>query len=498
MEPLLEVRDIGKVFGNFPALSEVSLQLSAGSVHAVMGENGAGKSTLMKLIAGVFQPSAGAIRLRGQDVAWADPQQARSSGVSTIFQEFVLLPNLSVAENLFLGREPRTRFGLIDKAVMKRDAAAVLGKLGLAFDPDRMTSTLGVAEQQLVEIAKGVLKDADVFVFDEPTAALGDAEVERLFVLIRSLQKDGKGILYISHRLPEVFALADTVTVLKDGRHVRTDPIHAVTSESLVYAMVGRDLTQMFPARLERIDQRSTSALALREGVAPALAGPIDLDLRTREIVGLAGLEGQGQREITRTLFGAHPLAGGRIEVKGRPIALGSPREAMSHRIGLLPEDRKAEGLYPTLSVSDNIGASLMPERPLWRQNPSVKAEILKQIAALNVRLASPRQAISGLSGGNQQKALLARWLLRGVDVLICEEPTRGVDVGAKSEIYRLLRELADGGCAILVTSRELPELLGLCDRIVVIRSGRTVAEFRGREATEEAVMLAAVHGGTC
>ena len=498
MQPLLEMRDIGKTFGAFPALADVSLRLEAGSVHAVMGENGAGKSTLMKLIAGVFPPSAGAIRLRGRDVAWSDPQDARNGGISTIFQEFVLLPNLSVAENLFLGREPRTAFGFIDRAAMARDAAAVLTRLGLPLEPDRITASLSVAEQQLVEIAKGVMKDADVFVFDEPTAALGDAEVDRLFVLIRELKAAGKGILYISHRLPEVFALADTVTVLKDGRHVRTDPIAAVTAESLVFAMVGRDLTQMFPARPERLDPRSAPALALRDGVAPDLAGPISLALRTHEIVGLAGLEGQGQREVTRALFGAHPLDSGHVERKGHAIAFASPREAMRHRVGLLPEDRKAEGIYPTLSVSDNISAGLLPERALWRRGPQAVQAIGEQIKSLQIRLATPKQPIAGLSGGNQQKALLARWLVRGVDVLICEEPTRGVDVGAKSEIYRLLRELADRGCAILVTSRELPELLGLCDRIVVMRSGQAVAEFPGRDTTEEAVMFAAAHGARC
>ena len=498
MQPLLEVRGIGKSFGRFAALADVSLQLQPGSVHAVMGENGAGKSTLMKLIAGVFAPTTGTIRLRGADVAWADPEQARSSGISTIFQEFVLLPNLSVAENLHLGREPRTRLGFTDRKAMHRDTAAALGKLGLSFDPDRITSSLSVAEQQLVEIAKGVLKVADVFVFDEPTAALGDSEVERLFTLIRDLRAAGKGILYISHRLPEIFALADTVTVLKDGRHIRTDPIAAVTPESLVFAMVGRELTQLFPPRLERLDPRSTVAITLRDGIAEGLKGPIDLALRTHEIVGLAGLEGQGQRELTRSLFGAHSLLGGRIELGGHAISLKTPREAMGNRIGLLPEDRKAEGIYPTLSVSDNITAGLLPERPPWTPGPSAAADVAKQIASLKVRLASPKQPIASLSGGNQQKALLARWLLRGVDVLICEEPTRGVDVGAKSEIYRLLRELADGGCAVLVTSRELPELLGLCDRIAVMRAGQIVAEMPARDATEESVMSAAVHDAPC
>ena len=496
--PLLDVRNIGKSFGAFVALADVSLQLQPGSVHAVMGENGAGKSTLMKLIAGVFTPSTGSIRLRGQDVSWVDPQHARSSGISTIFQEFVLLPNLSVAENLFLGREPRTAAGLIDKAAMARDAAAVLTRLGLSFNPDRITSSLTIAEQQLVEIAKGVLKDADVFVFDEPTAALGDAEVDRLFLLIRELQGAGKGILYISHRLPEVFALADTVTVLKDGRHVQTFPIEEVTSDTLVFAMVGRELTQMFPPRPEHLSPESTPALSLHDGVAADLAGPINLDLRTHEIVGLAGLEGQGQREVTRALFGAHRLDRGRLELKGRPVSFSSPRDAMSNRVGLLPEDRKGEGIYPTLSVIDNIRAGLLPELHLWRRAPAAMAAVLKQIASLKVRLATPKQPISGLSGGNQQKALLARWLVRGVDVLICEEPTRGVDVGAKSEIYRLLRELADSGRAVLVTSRELPELLGLCDRIVVMRGGKAVGELPGRGATEEAVMSLAVHGASC
>ncbi|MBL8578299.1 MAG: sugar ABC transporter ATP-binding protein [Mesorhizobium sp.] len=492
---LLEVRDITKSFGPVQALRGVSLGLKPGSVHAVLGENGAGKSTLMKIISGVFPPTSGKISIGGESVEWHNSEQARAAGVSTIFQEFILLPNLSVAENLFLGREPRSALGLIDRKRMYQESRRILEGVGLDLDPAVLTGSLRVAEQQMVEIAKGVMRDARVFVFDEPTAALGDREAQKLFELIRKLQSEGKGILYISHRLPELFELCDEVTVLKDGQFAGHFMMKDTNAEELVTTMVGRSLDQLYPPR--RTDEAAGSpALELRDVVVEGLKGPVNFTLRRNEIVGLAGLEGQGQIEITRAIFEGHTLVSGEILFDGKALAHSGPSEGIGAGIGLIPEDRKVEGLFLSLSVERNISAGLLPGKSLASVAPTARADIAEQVKRLRIRLRDVKQSIRELSGGNQQKVLLARWLVRGVNLLICEEPTRGVDIGAKSEIYALLRELADSGVAVLVTSRELPELIGLCDRIIVVREGATVTEFRGEDATEEKIMAAAIHGG--
>ena len=493
-DTLLEVETITKTFGQVTALRGVSLRLRPGRVHAVLGENGAGKSTLMKIISGVYPPTSGTIRVGGIPASWARAEHARSAGISTIFQEFILLPNLSVAENLFLGREPRNRFGLIDYAAMRRESRRILDDLSLAIDPDMLTGSLRVADQQMIEIAKGVMRDASVFVFDEPTAALGDREAEKLFGIIRRLKGQGKGILYISHRLPELFELCDEVTVLKDGQFVGHFNISDTTPNELVTAMVGRSFEQLFPARSSRPGS-ANPRLRLRDVVVEGLAGPVNFEIGRYEIVGLAGLEGQGQIEITRAIFEGHTLISGEILLDGSPFGHAGPAGGIAAGIGLIPEDRKADGLFLPLSVASNVAAGLLPGIGLARSAPRDRAGIEDQVRRLNIRLSGTDQAIGELSGGNQQKALLARWMMRDLRLLICEEPTRGVDIGAKSEIYALLRELAESGVPVLVTSRELPELIGLCDRIVVVREGATVADLPGATATEEAIMAAAIGG---
>jgi len=492
---LLEAVDITKSFGPVHALRGVSLRLRPGSVHAVLGENGAGKSTLMKIISGVYSPTTGTLKVAGEQVDWYRAEQARAAGISTIFQEFILLPNLSVAENLFLGREPRTAFGLIDRARMREESRRILEGVGLDLDPDVLTGSLRVAEQQMVEIAKGVMRDARIFVFDEPTAALGDREAQKLFDLIRRLQSEGKGVLYISHRLPELFELCDEVTVLKDGQFAGHFLMKDTNAEQLVTTMVGRSLDQLYPPR-RPADAAGAPALELRDVVVEGLRGPVNFTVGRNEIVGLAGLEGQGQIEITRAIYEGHTLVSGEIRFEGKSFDHSGPSGGIGAGIGLIPEDRKTEGLFLSLSVARNISAGLLPGRGLARPAPVARRSIADQVKRLRIRLRNVGQSIRELSGGNQQKALLARWLVRGVKLLICEEPTRGVDIGAKSEIYALLRELADGGVPVLVTSRELPELIGLCDRIVVIRDGATVAEFQGEDATEEKIMAAAIEGG--
>ncbi len=492
---VLEAEDISKSFGSVKALQGVSLRLRPGSVHAVLGENGAGKSTLMKIISGVYQASSGTLRVDGVEMRWHRAEQARAAGISTIFQEFILLPNLSVAENLFLGHEPQNALGLIDRQRMRRESQRILEAVGLALDPEVLTGSLRVAEQQMVEIAKGVMRDARIFVFDEPTAALGDREARRLFDLIHRLRSEGKGILYISHRLPELFELCDEVTVLKDGQFAGHFAIAETSSEQLVATMVGRSLDQLYPPR--RPPGSAGAPLLEMRGVAAAgLKGPVDLSIGRNEIVGLAGLEGQGQIAITRAIFeGLGPGASGEIRFGGEALRHSGPAGGIAAGIGLIPEDRKAEGLFLSLSVKRNITVSLLPGRRLARPAPTVRQAVAEQVKRLRIRLRGVGQAIRELSGGNQQKALLARWMVRGVKLLICEEPTRGVDIGAKSEIYTLLRELADSGVPVLVTSRELLELIGLCDRIVVVRDGATVAQFCGEGASEEKIMGSAVGG---
>lgn len=492
---LLEAQDIAKSFGPVQALRGVSLALRPGSVHAVLGENGAGKSTLMKIISGVFPPSSGTLRIDGEAVHWTRAEQARAAGVSTIFQEFILLPNLSVAENLFLGRELRTPFGFLDRRRMNAEARQILDGLGLDIDPEVVTGRLRVAEQQMVEIAKGVMRDARIFVFDEPTAALGDREAAKLFELIHRLRSQGKGVLYISHRLPELFELSDEVTVLKDGQFAGRFMTKDTNAEELVTTMVGRSLDQLYPHR-HPVEAAGAPTLVMRDVVVAGLSGPVNLTLGRNEIVGLAGLEGQGQIEITRAIYEGHALTAGTVTFEGRTLDHSGPAGGIDAGIGLIPEDRKVDGLFLPLSVAENISVGLLPGRGLATTAPTARMEVAGQVERLRIRLRDTGQPIRELSGGNQQKALLARWLVRGVKLLICEEPTRGVDIGAKSEIYALLRELADSGVPVLVTSRELPELIGLCDRIVVVRDGATVAEFRGEDATEENIMAAAIEGG--
>jgi ribose transport system ATP-binding protein len=490
---LLEATNIRKSFGRVDALKGVSLNLRPSSVHAVLGENGAGKSTLMKIFSGVYPPSGGTLRVKGADVAWTHAEDARSAGVSTIFQEFILLPNLSVAENLFLGHEPRKWHGGIDRKKMEQESRKVLEGLGLSIDPATVTSRLRVADQQMVEITKGVMRDADIFVFDEPTAALGDREAEQLFRLIRELKAAGKGILYISHRLPELFELCDEVTVLKDGQFAGHFEMARTTPDQLISTMVGRDIGQLYPARTDQsID---APAVEFRDVATEGLPGPVNFSIGRTEIVGLAGLEGQGQIEITRALFEGRKLSRGQIKLFGSVASHRGPAAGIDAGIGLIPEYRKVDGIFPNLGVDRNITSSLLVGRQLFAGAQTPAKEVIAQIEALKIRLSSPLQPIGELSGGNQQKALLARWLLKGLKLLICEEPTRGVDIGAKSEIYALLRTLADSGVPVLVTSRELPELIGLCDRIVVVREGSTVEIIDGRSATETKIMQAAVKG---
>ena len=487
------MRDVHKAYGATVALRGVSLDLAAGSVLALLGENGAGKSTLMKILGGVVRPDRGEIALRGRPLELRSPRDGLDQGISTVFQELSLLPNLTVAENMFLGREP-ARLHWLDRRRMDERTRAILADMELDVSPRALVSSLTLAERQFVEIARVLSGQADVLILDEPTAALGGADVERLNRQIRRLQAQGKGIIYISHRLEEVFDICDTVTVLKDGRNVDTRPVADVTPRDLVAMMVGRDLNVMFPDRDTRADEvaMEVTDLVLREGAAP-----VSFTLRQGEILGLAGLEGQGQQEILRAIFGLHRCSGGRARLGPAVLELplhasGGPRHAQRAGVGFLPEDRKDEGLFLDLRISDNLVLGKETAKPEYALQRGHAATVREMMAKLAIKAASAAVRVGALSGGNQQKVLLGRVLASQPRVMLIEEPTRGVDIGAKAEIYRMLRDYARAGGAVVVLSREALELIGLCDRLLVVHDARIVAGIPAAEATEHAILEAA------
>lgn len=492
------LRQISKSFGATHALRQVSFSAQAGSIHAITGENGAGKSTLMKLLAGVHRPDEGEIRIDGRVVQLATPTQARAAGVSTVFQELTVLPQLSVAENLCLGREPM-RGGQLDRAEMTRRARSVLQQVGLELDPSGPCGDLSIGEQQMLEIAKGLATQAEVFIFDEPTAPLNRTEVDQLARVLRVLRDSGKLIFYISHRLEEIFRFCDTVTVLKDGQHIDTLPVCKLDADKLVSLMVGRPLQALFPPRPKHPAGADTLPRLQARFLRVAKHAPqIDLTLKAGEIVGVAGLEGQGQRELLRALSGIHQLAEGEVHVADEQGQLkrlntrGHVQHAVDQGVALMPEDRKGEGLYLELSIRDNIWLGPLRRARLW-QRARCEAELVRTLAARMSLSANPTTPVGALSGGNQQKVMLGRWLASGVKTLLVEQPTRGVDVGAKAEIYGLLRQFTQADGAVLAVSGDLPELLGLCDRILVMRAGSIVADVPASEATEEGLLSLAL-----
>jgi ribose transport system ATP-binding protein len=486
------MRGITKRFFGVPVLEDVDLDAAAGEVHAVVGENGAGKSTLMKILAGAHQPDAGTILLDGQEVRFGHPREAQERGVSIIYQEFNLLPERTVAQNIFLGREP-TRGPFVDSRAMEEATAALLAELGSerVISPTSLVRDLSVAQQQTVEIAKALSFEARILVMDEPTAALSPHEVDALFAQVRLLQSRGLAVLYISHRLKEVFDLARRITVLKDGRKVDTVATDAIRPSQLVRMMVGREMDHYFPPRAA---PEEIGAVRLRvEGGAVAKLHDIDLELRAGEIVGLAGLAGAGRTEVARALFGVDPFTAGIVALDGTPTRIRSPRQAIRAGIGFLTEDRKAEGLILPQAVRDN---ALLAVRSLGRARREGSAtpgprSVVDLARMVELRAASLEQEVRYLSGGNQQKVVLAKWLATQARILIFDEPTRGIDVGAKAGIHDLMRELARNGAAVLMISSELPEVIGMSDRILVMRDG-TIAGELAAGASEADIMLLA------
>ena len=490
--PLLQMRGITKSFFGVPVLDAVDLDVMAGEVHAVVGENGAGKSTLMKILVGAYQPDEGSILLDGEEVRFSHPRQAQERGVSIIYQEFNLLPERTVAQNIFLGREP-ARGPLVDNRAMEEATAKLLAELGVegTILPDTPVRELPVAQQQTVEIAKALSFEARILVMDEPTAALSPHEVDALFERVRLLQERGLAVLYISHRMKEIFELSRRITVLKDGRKVDTVASDSVRPGELVRMMVGRELDHYFPPRAAA-GEIGPVRLQVRGGAIGKLHD-INLEDRAGEIVGLAGLAGAGRTEVARAIFGVEPFTSGGVELNGKPIRIRSPRQAIRAGIGFLTEDRKLEGLVLPQSVRDNallalrsLGRARVEERP-GRAAPSV----LDLARRVELRAASLEQEVRYLSGGNQQKVVLAKWLATRAQILIFDEPTRGIDVGAKAGIHELMRELARAGAAILMISSELPEVIGMSDRILVMRDG-TIAGELPPGASEAQIMLLA------
>lgn len=488
--PVLQLVSVSKRFPGVVALDDVSFDLAPGEVHVLVGENGAGKSTLVKLLSGIYQPDAGQILFEGQPVQLRTPHAAQQLGISTVHQELNLIPHLDVGKNIYLGREPmRGRSGVIDWSALYAGARAQLELLGIDLDPHTPVSRLGVAMQQMVEIAKALVNDARVLILDEPTAAITAEESEQLFQLVEKLTARGTGVILISHHLEDAARAGDRATVLRDGKNVDTVSMATSTPNDLIRLMVGRELTQQFPKEVIPIGEVALRVSNLnRTGVLHDIA----FDVRKGEILGLAGLVGAGRSEVARAIFGIDKIDSGTIEVFGQPVDNATPGKAIDNGIALLPEDRKHQGLVLLLSVGDNISlaapsATGAPPGLIPPRNRHRTAR--RFIEALRIKTPSSHQKVMFLSGGNQQKVVLAKWMLTRARIFIFDEPTRGIDVGAKVEVYRLMSELLREGAAILMVSSELPEVLGMSDRILVMREGEIVARFEPGEATQESIM---------
>jgi rhamnose transport system ATP-binding protein len=489
--PILSVRDASKAFGAVHALEDVSLDLYGGEVHALVGENGAGKSTLVKILGGVHQPDSGAlVDADGNALVLTGPADAREAGIAIIFQEPTLFPDISVAENVFIARQPLRGGRRIDHRSMHRQTLALFERLGVPLDPDRVARGLSIAEQQIVEIGKALSFDAKVVVMDEPTAALSATEVARLFGVVESLREHGVAVVFISHRLEEVFAICQRVTVLRDGRRVLSQPVSGMTAGDLVRAMVGRDIA----ARAHEHHEPGAAVMSVQGLSRAGIFEDISFDVRAGEIVALSGLVGAGRSEVARAAFGIDEYDSGSVLVSGRPLRKSLPIDAMRAGVAFVPEDRRQQGLVMDMSIADNIALASL--RALTRHGLLVgsvergfAADWAARLQVKYNRLTSPA---TSLSGGNQQKVVLAKWLSRQPSVIIVDEPTRGIDVATKAEVHRLLVELSRTGVAVLMISSELPEVLAVADRILVMREGRIVGEFAHADASEEKIMAAA------
>jgi ABC-type sugar transport system ATPase subunit len=491
----LRMESISKAFPGVRALKDVTFEVARGEIHALVGENGAGKSTLMKILTGALPRDEGRIILRGEPVEISAPSVAQVLGISMIHQELSLIPYLTVGQNIYLGREPRARVpGLIDWPTLYSQAQQLLNRLNLDVDARAEVQGLSIAQQQMVEVAKALSLNADLIAMDEPTSALTERETEVLFDVMQSLKAQGVSLIFISHRLEEVFQIADRVTVLRDGQFIGTNPVAELNEDQVVRMMVGRDLGNMYPKAETQRQEVVLEAINLRDG--RELHG-VNLKLHRGEILGVAGLVGAGRTALAETLFGIRPAVGGEVRLEGRPVKINSPGEAIRLGMGFVPEDRKLQGLFMNMAVRENIVLSTMDQVAGWGFMNFAKADRLAAefVKKLDIRTPSLRQRVRNLSGGNQQKVIIARWLTLRPRVLILDEPTRGIDVGAKAEIHALMSQLAQDGVGVLMISSELPEVLGVSDRILVMHEGRAAGEFTRDQATQDDIMRAATGG---
>lgn len=490
MGSLLEAKQISKKFPGVQALKDIHFSCQAGVIHGLVGENGAGKSTLIKIISGALKADQGQILFKDQICDFKTPHDAITAGIRVVYQEFTLVPYLTVAENIFLGSIPMRR-GMIDHKAMNQQAVAYMEKLGLDLDPGQMVKYLSVAEQQFVEIVKAISQEASLLILDEPTAALNNYQVERLMALIGEIRKTGVGIIFISHRLPEVLRICDIVSVMKDGEIVGTYPAESLNQDKLVSLMVGRELRYAFPARLE--EKADTLLMEVDSLSSQAMKHPISLQLRQKEILGVYGLEGQGQREFLRTIAGLENSNGGQVKFGAKSVSIKSPRSAIKSGIVYTPADRKGEGLATSLTVIANMGMPLLvKERGFTVKSSKLIDDCRKQIQNLRIKVPSIQAPVANLSGGNQQKIVIGKWLSIHPRVLILDEPSRGVDVESKMEIYAILRQLSESNIGVIVLSSDLIELIGMCDRMLVFFEGQITGDISSEDFSEETVMTCA------
>lgn len=490
MEQLLDMQNISKSFGTNRVLQNVRFNLNSGEVHALIGENGAGKSTLMKILMGIYTADSGNIKIFGKDTVFSGPSQALNAGVAMIHQELNPILDMSVAENIFMGKEKRKGV-FADKKGQEKEAAKYLEMLGVHISPSKLMRTLDVSQMQMVEIAKTLSYGARIIIMDEPTSAITDSEVERLFQNIEKLKRQGIGIIYISHKMDELFKIADRITVLRDGQYVLTSGINDITPQQLIRSMVGREINEIYP---EHKSSAGQVLLSVRHAGRKGEFKDISFDLHSGEKLGIAGLMGAGRTELVMALFGATKLNEGEVEVEGKPVELKSPADAIRHRIALVTEDRKFYGLNLMASVEDNIVSVIEKKisRGGFYNKRKGKRCAEEMINKLNIKVTSPKQLTGNLSGGNQQKVVLAKWLLNDPDIIIFDEPTRGIDVGAKAEIYKIIEDLACDGKGIIVISSEMPELIGLSHRMIVLHEGEMTGTLERDELIQENIMTLA------
>ncbi|NML76456.1 sugar ABC transporter ATP-binding protein [Rhizobium sp. S-51] len=488
-EYLLVAEGVRKEFPGVVALDDVTFRLKRGSVHALMGENGAGKSTLMKILAGIYHPDKGTVQLKGVDIRLESPLDALENGIAMIHQELNLMSPMTVAENIWIRREPLNRFGFVDHREMNRKTAELFNRLNITIHPETRVGELSVANRQMVEIAKAVSYESDVLIMDEPTSALTEREVEHLFQIIRSLRDQGIGIVYITHKMSELFEIADEFSVFRDGKYIGTHASTDVTRDDIIRMMVGREITQMFPKEDVPLGE---VVLSVKNLTLDGVFRDVSFDVRAGEILGVAGLVGSGRSNVAETIFGVTPASSGTIEIDGKPVSITSPTEAIRNRMAFLTEDRKDTGCLLILSVLENMQLAVLQDRFVSKgfvTQADLTAECEEMCRKLRVKTPNLAERIENLSGGNQQKVLIGRWMLTNPRILILDEPTRGIDVGAKAEIHRLVTEMTRNGVAVIMISSEMPEVLGMSDRVMVMHEGRVTGFLDRAEATQIKVM---------